>query len=241
MPGATKKHRGHQLHSEAKVVRPQRERPGNTLPEAGAAGQRSTQSKGAAVHAGSPLPEVPVVWATAQHSPSRRRGARDAPSTRLGPRFPQRDGGGWEEAVRSGLGGAVGTSGPRAPQQVPHRLSECQRRFRRHHSPLPEVLPAVSGLEKFGKCARVAGYWRRGARESVSSALPADSEAAAAGATVPKLCSPPPPRFLLNRRCFFQASVTPRQGQGHCCHGAYIPVEVTKRKNTGTRQIQIEV
>lgn len=155
-----------------KVVKPQRGRLGNALPEAGAAGQLSTRSKRAAVHAGSPLPEVPVVWATAQHSPSRRRGARDAPSTRLGPRFPpERLGGGGEKAVRSGLGGAVGTSGSRAPQQVPHRLSECQWRFRRQHSPVPEVLPAVSGLEKFGECARVAGYWRRGARESASSAL----------------------------------------------------------------------
>lgn len=55
--------------------------------------------------------------------------------------------------------------------------------------------------------------------------------AAAAGATVPKLSSQPPPeKFLLNRRYFFQAWVTPRKGQGHCCQGVYIPVEVRKRK-----------
>lgn len=143
--------------------------------------------------------------------PSRRRGARNAPRLAWARGSTQGDGW-WEEAARSGLGGVVGRSRTGAAQQEPTAAPSLSgvSAARGHHFRKSCLLFPV--WRSSGWCARVAGSGRRGAGESgrgtvcglIRSRVSGEAQAAAAGATVPKLSSDSPPsRCLLSRRCFF--------------------------------------
>lgn len=165
------------------VGRPQGARSRVALPETGAAWQRSTQ-----VDAESPFRKCLL----SGQPPNTTQAAGGGRGTSR-PRFHA---GSWlrrEEAARSGVSGVVSASGSRAPQRAP--TPSAQHCLRRQPPPLPEVLPAASGLEEFGKCARGLLGMRAEGREAVPAALGGGclgarcwgARAAAAAAAVPRL------------------------------------------------------
>lgn len=106
--------------------RPQGARSGVALPEAGAAWQRSTQLDA----------EPPFRKCLLSGQPPNTTQAAGGGRGTSRPRFHA---GSWlrrEEAARSGVSGAVSTSGPRAPQRAPspsaqHRLRRPPHHFRK--------------------------------------------------------------------------------------------------------------
>lgn len=199
--------------------RPQGARSGVALPEAGAAWQRSTQLDA----------EPPFRKCLLSGQPPNTTQAAGGGRGTSRPRFHA---GSWlrrEEAARSGVSGAVSTSGPRAPQRAPS--PSAQHRLRRPPHHFRKCCPRLPGWRSSGSAR--GGCWVWGGPGPGLSRGPVlgDSGGCCRGGRPQTVSQPSPDRFLLSGRC----------SRRRCGPGAHSPGEVTKRKqNTGTRQFSQE-